>query len=99
LKLIGLKYRGKMKKSMNKLFLSCLKATELIEKKLHFKLSLWENIRLKMHKLMCDACTLYEKQSKTIDKALKQSLKKDEDAVDLKNLKKDIISRIEKSEQ
>lgn len=55
---------------MQLLFLSCLKATELIEKNLRFKLSLSEKIRLAMHKSMCDACTNYEKQSKFLDDAL-----------------------------
>ena len=86
-----------MKKVMNKLFLSCLKATELIEKKLHFKLSFAEKIQLKMHKAMCDACTLYEKQSNTLDKALAASASKDEIAIDLNDFKKEIMAKIEKS--
>lgn len=86
-----------MKKLMNKMFLSCLKATELIEKKLHFKLSLSEKIQLKMHKAMCDACTLYEKQSNILDKALGSSVPKDEIIIDLNNFKKEIITKIEKS--
>jgi len=60
-----------MKKLMHFLFLSCLKATELIEKKLHIKLSLKEKLRLKMHKSMCNACRRYDKQSKIMDNALK----------------------------
>lgn len=59
---------------MNILFLSCLKATALIEKKLHFKLSFKESIQLKMHKIMCRACTHYEKQSTTLEKGIAQSL-------------------------
>ena len=86
-----------MKKLMNILFLSCLKATELIEKKLDFKLSMSDRIRLKMHKMMCDACDLYEKQSNILDKALDNSLKNEEIAIDLNNFKKEIISKIEES--
>ena len=41
---------------MHLLFLSCLKATELIEKKMHFKLSFGERLQLSVHKAMCDAC-------------------------------------------
>jgi hypothetical protein len=88
-----------MKKLMNIFFLSCLKATGLIEKKLNFKLSLSEKIQLKMHKMMCDACTLYEKQSIALDKALNKSQKKEEIITDLEDFKRDIISRIEKSGQ
>ena len=86
-----------MKKLTNKMFISCLKATELIEKKLHFKLSLSEKIRLKMHKAMCDACTMYEKQSIVLDKALGSSVPQDEIAFDLNDFKKEIMAKIEKS--
>ena len=61
-----------MKKIMHYLFLSCFKATELIEKKLHIKLSFKEKIRLKMHKSMCSACKKYDKQSIIMDEALKK---------------------------
>ncbi len=50
--------------------LSCKKATMLIEKKALFGLSWKENIQLRLHKSMCDACTTYEKQSKLLDKLL-----------------------------
>lgn len=56
---------------MHILFLSCLKATEIIEKGLHFKLSWKDKLQLRMHKMMCDACRRYEKQSLFLDNALK----------------------------
>lgn len=59
-----------MKKVMHWMFLSCLKATELIEKKLIFQLTMLERLQLFMHKAMCDACTRYEKQSSFIDKII-----------------------------
>lgn len=59
-----------MKKIMHMLFLSCLRATELLEKKLHFKLSIKEKLQLKMHKSMCEACRNYQKQSILIEKAI-----------------------------
>ncbi|MBK7625596.1 MAG: hypothetical protein IPJ16_00085 [Bacteroidales bacterium] len=86
-----------MKKLMNKLFLSCLKATELIEKKLHFKLTFTEKLQLKVHKAMCDACTMYEKQSNILDKALGGSLPIDDIAIDLNDFKKEIMAKIEES--
>lgn len=61
-----------MKKLMHFLFLSCLKATELIEKKLHIKISLKEKLRLKIHKSMCNACRRYDKQSKIMDIVLRK---------------------------
>ena len=63
-----------MKKLMNVLFLSCLKASELIEKSLQFRLTLREKMQLSMHKKMCDACKLYEKQSKFLDAGIKKAL-------------------------
>ena len=59
-----------MKKVMHILFLSCLKATELLEKKLYFKLSNREKLQLSMHKSMCKACTNYQKQNILIEKAI-----------------------------
>ncbi len=56
---------------MHILLLSCLKATEIIEKGLHFRLSWKEKLQLKAHKMMCDACSRYEKQSLFLDKAIK----------------------------
>lgn len=79
---------------MNILFLSCLKATELIEKKLYFKLSLKEKVQLNAHKMMCDACTNYEKQSIFLDKGishLNQSKIKKED---LEEIKKSIQQKL-----
>lgn len=63
-----------MTKIMHFLFLSCLKATELIEKKFHFKLTLREKLQLKMHTMMCDACSMYEKQSEIIEEGIKKHL-------------------------
>jgi hypothetical protein len=76
-----------MKKIMHKLFLSCLKATELIEKKMHFGLTARERVQLKMHKMMCDACTSYEKQSIFLEKGISLSQKKDFSPEDLQHLK------------
>lgn len=59
------------KKIMHFLFLSCLKATELIEKKFHVKLSFGERLQLELHKMMCDACKTYEKQSIVLEEGLK----------------------------
>lgn len=79
-----------MKKLMNILFLSCLKATELIEKKLHFNLSFKEKLQLKVHKMMCDACRLYEKQSAFLEKGIERQQEDTFDELDIENLKKEI---------
>ncbi len=80
---------------MHILFLSCLKATELIEKKIRFKLSIDEKLQLKMHKSMCDACTRYEKHSILIEKGI-SSLEEDvPDKMEVEFLKKLIIKKLE----
>lgn len=58
------------------MFLSCLKATELMEKKLHFEVSFKEKLQLKVHKMMCSACTSYEKQNLFIEKSIENQDKK-----------------------
>lgn len=91
-----------MKKLLNILFLSCFKATELIEKKLNFKLSIKERIQLKLHKSMCDACAVYEKQSEFMDRWIEATEKKDhihhEKTADLQELKKIIVNRLSEKE-
>ena len=84
---------------MQWLMLSCRKATELIEKKLLTKLSFREKAQLKLHKSFCDACTVYEKQSKLIDRLLSKHINKEEDIksdaiVENEELKKRILDKI-----
>jgi len=76
-----------MKKIMHKLFLSCLKATELVEKKMHFGLTAKERVQLKMHKMMCDACTSYEKQSIFLEKGISLRQHDELSTKDLQHLK------------
>lgn len=52
--------------------LSCIKATELIEKKSLFKLSFKEGMQLRFHKKVCKTCAAYEKQSIFIDQAIEK---------------------------
>ena len=87
-----------MKKLMQFLFLSCLKATELIEKKLHLTLSFKEKLQLKVHKMMCDACTHYEKQSIIIENGIANlhNIKEIDRAEDLDELKKTILEKLPK---
>ncbi len=61
-----------MMKLMNKLMLSCKKATELMEKKNQSSLNPLETVQLFMHTSMCDACSLYERQSHFLDSLLKK---------------------------
>ena len=86
-----------MKKLMHRLFLSCLKATELIEKKIHFRLSGKEMLQLKIHKMMCDACSSYEKQSIFLEKGISLSQKKEFSEDDLMKLKVAISEKLSDS--
>jgi len=83
-----------MKKLMHKLFLSCLRATELIEKKLHFRLSSKERMQLKIHKMMCDACSSYEKQSVFLEKGISLRQKEEFSEDDIKKLKQVITEKL-----
>lgn len=86
-----------MKKLMNYLMLSCKKATELIEKKSVTDLSWKENIQLKVHTKMCDACCYYQKQSKEIDGILYKYVHNEEATPLLENklLKENILHSLE----
>ena len=83
-----------MKKLMHILFLSCLKATELIEKKLHFKLSVQEKLQLKVHKMMCSACTNYEKQNVLIEKSFENQEQIGDLQIDLEQFKKSVVDKL-----
>lgn len=90
-----------MKKLMQYLFLSCLKATRLIEKKIYSKLTFKEKIQLSVHKMMCDACSNYEKDSLLIDEALKKrySTPPEITGVDLKAFEQKLVEQLEESEK
>ena len=85
-----------MKKLMHILLLSCLKATELIEKKFHFKLSFRERLQLKMHKSICKACSMYEKQSSVLHEALMRPDIWNGEETDLEGFKKEILKNLDK---
>lgn len=82
---------------MHILLLSCIKATELIEKRFYFKLSVKEKLQLKLHKMMCDACTNYEKQSIIIEKGIELQQKNQHSEIDIDRLKKQITINLNKA--
>ena len=59
---------------MNYMFLSCRKATELIEKKLLMGLSFKEKTQLVIHTGMCKACKRYAGQSQELDNLIKNHI-------------------------
>lgn len=86
-----------MRKIMHLLFLSCLRASELIEKDLHLKLELREKLQLKLHKLMCHTCNRYGKHSMLIEKGIQDLQKKEAISIDFKKLEEGIILKIKKA--
>lgn len=87
-----------MKKLSHILFLSCLKASELIEKKFHFKLSFTEKLQLKVHKSMCSACRLYEEHSEIIEQGIARHFNKNGEPIDVEKLKHRISKVLENKE-
>jgi len=83
-------------KLMNKIMLSCKKATELIEIKQDMKLGFLESLQLKLHLLVCKTCSCYEKHSNTINDALHKHLHKNSSIEKLVNneLKEKIKSKL-----
>ena len=76
------------------MFLSCLKATELIERKFQIELSVKEKLQLKIHTMMCDACSNYQKHSEFIEKGLRKIKTKEINQEEITELKKSIITKI-----
>ena len=83
-----------MEKLSHILFLSCLKASELVEKRFHFKLSVREQMQLKMHMLMCKGCTQHEHQSTLIEKGITKLKEKEVNQEEMNSLKKKISQKI-----
>jgi len=86
-----------MNKIMHILFLSCLKASELIEKDLHLRLPFRERLQLKLHKMMCKTCNRYGKQSALIESGINNLHKKEALSVDFKKLEIRIIQSLNES--
>jgi hypothetical protein len=84
-----------MMRLMNMLMLSCRKATELMEKKLHARLRVGEKFQLFLHSSMCDACRTYEKQGHLMDSVLKKrSALSDQSTTDSKTLPEGVKLKI-----
>lgn len=61
-----------MEHHLHTLLPCCKEATLLAEKQLQAPLSRWQRIGLQFHLLYCHFCRRYVKQSKAIDKQLRQ---------------------------
>ena len=67
-----------MQTLINFLFLSCTKAAELMEKKIHFQLNIKETFQLHMHTKVCETCKKWEKQSQELEHTLHNHLSQKE---------------------
>jgi hypothetical protein len=74
------------------IMITCKKTTELIEKRNVEKLTFNETLKLQLHKLICKACRIYEKQSLLIDKSIQKFSKRD--GVPSIKLSSDVKSKI-----
>lgn len=89
-----------MNKNAQLVFLSCKKASYLIEKKQIDELSVIENIQMKMHISMCEICKMYEKQSGLVHGYLFNYSQKNVKETTLSNEKKsEIIDELKKLKQ
>lgn len=75
---------------------SCLKASYLVEKKLHTKLNIKERIQLKIHLCLCNKCSRYNKEAILIDQLTIESIAQNEmqqifSAGEIDKLKKKIL--------
>lgn len=61
-----------MKSLMQKLFLSCKKYTELVERAREEEMSSIDKMRMFMHRKMCQICDYYKRQSESIEKILEK---------------------------
>ncbi len=91
-----------MKKMMNKVVLSCKRATELVEIEKYNHISTIEKFQLRLHLKMCDACNRYNIQSKLIDNLIDRvsNIEKIESKLSEKrviDLEKKIIDKIEQA--
>ncbi len=79
---------------MKKIMLSCDQATELVEKKLYFRLSLKERIQLSLHLMFCKPCSNYKKQSYLIERDIPKVKFEEVPKENLELFKKEIIKKI-----
>jgi hypothetical protein len=65
-----------MRGLMSKLFLTCKRATELIEKQQTVGLTVTERIQLRSHLGMCHTCNFYARYSRKIETLIQSLLRK-----------------------
>lgn len=80
--------------------LSCTKATYLIEKQLHTKLSFIEQIQLRIHLSMCSYCSNYSKKAEFLDKLTKDIVQENDvktifSSSEIEKFKKNVYKKLQ----
>jgi hypothetical protein len=85
-----------MKGLMSQFFLTCKRATELVEKQQTVGLTVLEYVRLKSHLGMCTTCAIYAVFSRKVAVLLKQLLHRESEQMQLNSsLKQRINDKID----
>ena len=54
------------------MMLSCKEVTRLVSQGLDRRLGLWDRLRLRVHLLICDACTAFSRQMEFLRRAVQR---------------------------
>jgi predicted anti-sigma-YlaC factor YlaD len=52
--------------------LTCKETAQLVSERLDRKLSLWQRINLRLHLMMCGACSAYRRQVETLNRIVRR---------------------------
>ena len=88
-----------LKKIIHLFFLSCSKATLLMEKRNAKKISAKENWQLSMHVMICKWCKAYQEKVEILDSILKRKWFGEEDAdintTEIQNFKDKVFRKLD----
>ncbi len=74
--------------------LSCKEATQLVSEGLDRELSFWQRMSLRLHVLMCRACSRYTRQVKALDEAVSKHYRGDLTVQEPERLPDNALNRI-----
>ena len=74
--------------------LSCKEAAQLVSEGLDRELSIWQRMSLRLHVLMCRACSRYTHQVKALDEAVLKHYRVDPSVQKPEPLPDDALNRI-----
>ena len=77
--------------------LSCKEATRLVSENLDREMPFWRRMGLRLHVLMCRACSRYTRQVTALDRAVAEHYQGDPPTVEPETLPEDSLQRIKAS--